>query len=270
MNFSNSVIPIWQPQGYSTNHISQILGSKFNVKATHTGTLDPMASGVIVVLTGEQRLKRFILSDFKKTYKFDIVFGISTDTFDAMGVILENKLNNTLYFSASTLEKICNQLIGSYTQTIPIFSAHIYKGKKLFEYGQNNQDVPLPLKAGTIYSLKVLKIKSIKLSSIVNKIIKKINCVKGNFRQEKIISQYKSLIKKENINVNVVVASFMVQTSKGIYIRSLSQDICKKLNAIGFTYNIVRTFNGEYSINNSYSLIDFFGINYDKIIYLQS
>ena len=95
-----------------------------------------------------------------------------------------------------------------------------------------------------------------------------INNVKGNFRQQKIINQYQKLLKDYSNDINLYVASFVVQTSKGIYIRSLSQDLCKKLNILGFCNDITRTNNGEYSIENSKSLIDLFGKNYDNILKL--
>lgn len=271
----DKIISVWQPLGYSTNHIAKSVGDLFNTKATHTGTLDPMAQGVIIVLTGEERLKRYSLSDLKKTYTFDLVFGISTDSFDALGLITKNNLENVDFdhnvkdLNSLKLQEVCDSFVGEYIQQVPIYSAQLYKGKKLFEYANENIKLPneaLRKKSGTIYDFKVNSVSKKTINTVLKQIIEQINKLSGEFRQQKILDQYNEILLKYDNDFSVYVANLTVTTSKGLYIRTLSQDLCDELNINGFLFNLVRTNNGKYSIKNSTTLIDLFGENYDNIL----
>jgi len=213
------ILPIWQPQGFSTHLIARRVADKYGVKVSHTGTLDPMARGVIIVLLGEDRYKKYEYAKWRKTYIFEIIFGIETDTFDGMGIIKNVK------FPIPNI-KFENNFIGEYKQQAPEFS--VRKGRKI---------------SGEIYKLKLINSKEISLEILRQDIFSKINKVTGDFRQEEIIKQWKKFNKVEKINTS----KFEVEMSKGLYVRSLSQDICKKLNTVGFVNNIVRTKNGKYS-----------------------
>jgi tRNA pseudouridine55 synthase len=265
---TTNIIPIWQPQGYSTNQIAKRLGELRGVKGTHTGTLDPMAEGVVVILLDDERLKRQEFSSSTKGYEFEVIFGIKTDSFDGMGFIQENELNNTLNIEKAALENICNSFIGEYTQTVPIFSAQLYKGKKLFEWGHQKIDIPLPKKSGTIYKLDVLSLEKVSITSILNGILSKLENINGDFRQEEIIKQWQDC-KNELSTIDtppVFVAKFYAETSRGLYIRSLSQDICEKLGTISFVYSLVRIKNGNYTKADCLSLDSLFGEKYATIL----
>ena len=265
------IIPIWQPQGYSTNHLAKSIGDLYGIKATHTGTLDPMAEGVVIVLTGETRLKRQELSSLLKGYEFDIVFGISTDSFDGMGLVTQDSVTQNIDFLRKDLDidqvqEVCSSFIGSYEQTVPVFSAQLYKGKKLFEYGHTQENVPLPTKKGEIYKFDVLSLEKVLLKDCIENIILKLKNIEGNFRQEQIITQWKNLLQKtDGTKIYVYKAKFYVETSRGLYVRSLSQDVCKKLNLVGFVSNLIRVKNGNYSKKDCSLLVDLFDKNYANI-----
>lgn len=94
------IIPVYQPLGSSTHVLAQKVGKIYNSKATHTGTLDPMADGVILVLTGKDRFDKQIHTDAQKTYHFSILWGVQTDSLDLLGLIKKVDINH-----ASQLEK---------------------------------------------------------------------------------------------------------------------------------------------------------------------
>lgn len=258
MKVTKTIIPVWQPQGYSTNHLAKKIGELYGVKSTHTGTLDPMAEGIIIVLLDEDRLKRNELSSSIKGYEFEICFGIRTDSFDGMGIIKEENVT-----SVNNIEDILSSFIGDYEQTVPIFSAQLYKGKKLFEYGHLNKEVPLPKKNGKIYKLEMLSSKYINVEDIRTNILTKLNNITGDFRQEKIIKQWEEYKFKVD---KLLVCKFYAEVSRGLYIRSLSQDICDKLNTNGFVYSLVRTRNGNYTYKKCEKLDNIFGENYATIL----
>jgi tRNA pseudouridine55 synthase len=265
---TTNIIPIWQPQGYSTNQIAKRLGELNEVKGTHTGTLDPMAEGVVVILLDDARLKRQEFSSSIKGYEFEIVFGIKTDSFDGMGFIQEDQLNVPLTIEKTALESIFTSFLGEYTQIVPIFSAQLYKGKKLFEWGHQKIDIPLPTKSGNIYKLDVLSLEKVSLGSVLDSLLSKLENISGEFRQEEIIKQwtdYKSSV-SSSVDQFVFVAKIYAETSRGLYVRSLSQDICAKLGTVGFVYSLVRTKNGNYTKTDCSSLDSLFGEKYATIL----
>ena len=246
---NNQIIPIWQPQGFSTHKITKRVSELYEQRATHTGTLDPMAEGVIVALLGEARFKKQELSAWKKTYEFEIVFGLRTDSFDAMGLLKEEKnVTTSLAQLKSKLEETLPTFIGEYEQEVPIYSAIRYKGKHLFEHARlENFTGILPRKKGHIYDLALIGVSETLKRDVVSNIIKRLENIVGDFRQGPIISQWKEYLKKlSGESEKVIVAKIKVETTRGIYVRSLSQDITDKIGEVGFVYFLVRTKNGDY------------------------
>lgn len=252
-----NIIPIWQPIGFSTSLISQRVGEYYNVKSSHTGTIDPMASGVIIVLLDKERLKKYEYAHWLKEYEFEITFGIETDTYDGLGLRAGTALSRV---DTVSLEAILADMVGEYTQHYPMYSTKKIKGKHLHEYARNNQNITLPKKKGKIISIELVDLKEEETTKIVDKVISNIKKVSGDFRQQEIISQWE-VFQGQSLE-NVVTAKFKTTLTKGLYVRSLSQDICKKLGTIGFVSELVRTKNGEYSKNDCKNLEEIFGKDY--------
>jgi tRNA pseudouridine55 synthase len=245
---NNGILPVWQPLGQSTNHMTKLISEKLGVKTAHTGTLDPMAEGVVVVLYGEERLRKIELASWKKTYEFEITFGISTDSFDGLGKIekIDFKPINEV-----AVENVINSFKGPYTQKVPIYSAIKYRGKKLFKHANNGTAVlELPEKSGEIFYIELINFQEKFLHQQVEQIITKIRKVEGPLRQEIIINGWENFLKKHKTNEKVTTATIRVENSRGLYVRSLSQDICRALGTVGFVSNLVRTANGIYTRDN--------------------
>lgn len=248
------ILPVWQPVGVSTNRLSQIVGEHFNTLSSHTGTLDPLAEGVVIILLGDARLKKYEYTHWPKTYVFEIVFGLATDSYDAMGFV---KAKNGKYPSEKECEEVCSKFIGQYSQKVPIYSAVKVKGRKLFEWGHSGEKPSeIPIKKGEIFLLKLLDYRKIGEKTVVENILSRLRKIKGNFRQEPIISQWEKL---RNAPAKWVVAKFEVKMTKGLYVRSLSQDICRRLKCKGFTYSIKRTKNGIYGRKDCTTVEKLFG-----------
>jgi len=257
------ILPIWQPVGFSTNLIAQRVGELYGVKTSHTGTIDPMAAGVIVVLLGEERLKKYEYAKWLKNYEFHLIFGISTDSYDCLGIV-EN-LDLPIKIDAIELKKILRTFIGNYKQKIPPLSTKKIKGKHLHEYFRSGEHINLPEKCGKIYKLKLNSIKNTDSKALVKKIMKNIALVTGDFRQKEITRQWNTLVKQKKLPKKIMVAKMETKTSKGIYIRSLTQDIAEKMSTIGIADEIIRTKNGKYSKKDCKTLEEIFGKNYQKV-----
>ena len=247
------IMPIWQPVGCSTHLIAKKVSDKLKIKTSHTGTLDPLAQGVIIILTGEERLKKYEYAEWLKSYEFDIVFGYSTDTYDPMGMITNNDPAPRVDFKA--LEKELKKFKGDYSQTVPYFSAIKVKGKSMHEHARADQldDVEVPVRSGKILKIDLLQASNITIPDFVETSVSNISKVVGDFRQKQIIKQWKE-IAKTNKGQILQLATINVQLTKGLYVRSLTVDIANRLNSAALCTNIIRTKNGEYSQENSMPL----------------
>ncbi len=203
------ILNINKPKDYTSADIVRILKKELNVKKIgHTGTLDPLATGVLIVVTDSDTKLVELLTSTYKEYIATIKLGIQTDTFDITGKITEEKDFNV---NENQIKEILNSFLGKSIQTVPIYSAVKVNGKKLYEYARNNIEVKLPQKEIEILNIQLLEFN--------NDIIK-----------------------------------FKTTVSKGTYIRSLINDICKKLDTTGTMQDLIRTKQGYFSIDNSYNI----------------
>lgn len=256
----SNIFPLWQPVGNSTHIIAKKLSEKLGVKTSHTGTLDPMAEGVIIVLAGKDRNKKYEFAEWLKEYEFNILFGVQTDTYDPLGLITfseQKKIEET------ELTKILKKMVGPYAQTIPPYSAIKINGKPAHEHAREKTKVTLPKRTGEIKNIDLISLEEKSLLELTNNFKNTIKKIAGDFRQKDIISRWEKF-EQTNQNARFQAAFIRVTLTKGLYVRTLSQDICSKLKTVGLAFNIVRTKNGGYTKENSLALEETFGNNYLK------
>lgn len=132
------------------NIVGKILGTK---KIGHTGTLDPMATGVLVMCLGKcTKLVDMITSDYKE-YIAGVKLGILTDTLDTTGKIIKKENIN---LGLDKILSVLNSMIGEYLQEVPKYSAVKINGKKLYEYARSDTDIELPKRKVNIKSLELI------------------------------------------------------------------------------------------------------------------
>lgn len=199
------------------NSVSKILNTK---QIGHTGTLDPIAVGVLVLTIGKAtKLSEIITSEYKE-YIATVQLGILTDTLDVTGNVLKKEICN---ITNEQIIETLNKFNKTYLQEVPIYSAVKINGRKLYEYARNNEEVILPKREVIIENIEI------------------VNQLKNN------------------------TFSFKCKVSKGTYIRSLIKDICDSLNTIGVMKDLVRTKQGEFDIENSFTIDDIKNNNYKLI-----
>lgn len=140
---------------YTSRDIVNIISKKFNTtKVGHFGTLDPLATGLLLVGLGSYtKVGNFLLND-NKTYECEVLIGTSTDTYDITGNTLEKK---DVSIDKEVLEKALLSFKKTYIQEVPIYSAVKVNGKKLYEYARSNTKVELPKKEVTIFDIKLVE-----------------------------------------------------------------------------------------------------------------
>lgn len=132
------------------NKISKIFKTK---KVGHTGTLDPLATGVLVVCINKATKLADRITSNDKEYIAECMLGIETDTIDIEGKVLQEK---KAIINKSEIISILNEFKGSYNQEVPKYSAVKIKGKKLYEYARENKDIKLPSRKVIIKDIKLI------------------------------------------------------------------------------------------------------------------
>lgn len=150
----NGILVINKELGYTSRDVVNIVSKHLNTKKVgHTGTLDPMASGVLVLCVGNALKLCEMLTNHDKEYIAGITLGIETDTLDMEGNILSTEVVD---IDKDTIFQAVNSFIGSYMQEVPKYSSVKVNGKKLYEYARKNIDVELPAKMVNIYDIEIV------------------------------------------------------------------------------------------------------------------
>ena len=218
----NGILLVNKDKDMTSRDVVNIISKKFNTKKVgHSGTLDPIATGVLVIAIGKYTKLINILTSSYKEYIATLKLGIQTDTLDITGNVLDKKDYNV---DKELIINTLNSFLGKSMQEVPKYSAVKVNGKKLYEYARSGIDIELPKREIDIKEIELLE---------YNKDTIKFRCI----------------------------------VSKGTYIRSLINDIGIKLNTYATMIDLQRTKQGNYSIDDSYTLNDIDNDNYKLLTY---
>lgn len=149
----DGILLLDKPLGYSSNQALQKIKWLFQAtKAGHTGTLDPLATGLLPICLGEATKFAQHVTDADKTYIANIKFGVQTTTGDAEGEVVATKPVN---ITVGELEQACQQLLGEISQVPPMYSALKHNGKPLYEYARAGIEIDRPARQVTITKIAV-------------------------------------------------------------------------------------------------------------------
>ena len=214
------IINVCKEKNMTSRDVVNIISKHLHTKKVgHTGTLDPLATGVLLICTNHDTKLVDILTSKNKEYIATMRLGFQTDTGDITGNILKKA---SYEVTKDQIIKVLNSFLGSSIQTVPLYSAVKINGKKLYEYARNGDEVTLPTR-------------KIDISSI------------------------------ERLDYHDDLIKFHTTVSKGTYILSLIEDIGKSLGTLATMEDLVRTKQGNYKIEDSYTLEDIKNNNYISI-----
>ena len=244
------ILTIYKPLGKTPLEVIEYYKKKHNIhKISYAGRLDPMAQGVLLLLTDSDCFKQNTFHNLSKIYRFKLLIGISTDTYDCMGFINNryNKSNNNLDIQ-SIVKQIQNKFIGEQIQDYPPYSSVRVDGKPLWVHAKNNNldNIKIPSKLINIFSLKFMGNQKIEKNKLIRENLDIIKNINGDFRQDKIKDSW--LKNSENINDYLEILEFEAFVSCGTFIRSLCYNIGKLLNLDTCAYRINRIKVGEYTL----------------------
>lgn len=168
LNDFSGLIAINKPKDRTSFDVVNDIVHLFGIKRIgHTGTLDPLATGVLIVAIGKATKVVELVTSSYKEYIADMKLGIRTDTKDITGKVLEECLD----IEIDNTDEIIKSFKKTYLQEVPIYSAVKVNGKKLYEYARNNIEVELPKKEVTIKEIEILEKNKdeIKIRTVVSK-----------------------------------------------------------------------------------------------------
>ena len=169
----NGVIVVDKEKGKTSFDEIRKIRKEYNIKKVgHTGTLDPMATGVLPILVGEATKLSDYLMNHDKEYIATLTLGEKRSTGDSEGDIVVKEAVPTL--NKEIVEDVLKKFIGEITQVPPIYSAIKVNGKKLYEYARKGEDVEIKPREVTIYSIELIDL-------MENNITFKVHCSKGTY-----------------------------------------------------------------------------------------
>ncbi len=221
-----------------------------DISITYAGRLDPMASGLLILLVGEKIKEKDQYLKLDKEYEFEILFGFSTDTYDILGKVISC---TNFDFNQKEFEELIKQNIKSFSgkliQKYPLFSSKTVKGKPLFSYARRGVEVDIPTREVRVKSLKFFKIKQINNKNLLQNMEKRIKKINGDFRQKEILKLWRKNLNNKNSHM-FYIADFKIKCSSGTYVRSIANTLGEKIGISALAYNIKRTKIGNKKLAN--------------------
>lgn len=256
----NEVLVLYKPQGVTPLQLIE----KFrednpeykDEKIGFAGRLDPLAHGVMLLTIGEANKHREPLLSLNKTYKFSVLLGVETDTYDYLGIIKSPTILEVPEDYKVKVEDFIRRHSGKYTQPYPPFSSKTINGTPLFKlakrgriknYESRIKGGTWPVKEVEIFRFELYKDQTVKTSEITEIILRNLKKIKGFFRQNRIIRQWMKFF-EENPNRMFKLLSFEIDCSSGTYVRSLAHELGQELGTGAIAFEINRTRVGDYIV----------------------
>ena len=204
------IINIDKPTGWSSFEVvKKIRNITRHKKVGHGGTLDPFASGVLIIGTESDTKKLTKITNSDKAYVAKLELGKTTNTLDTEGEIIYSEEIPKL--DSIKIKSILNKFLGKQKQKPPMYSAKKHKGVRLYKLARKNIEVERSYSDFVVHKIELL-----------------------------------------DFTKNVI--SFIVECSKGTYVRVLGKDIAKQLNTVGYLTALKRTRVGNYLLSDSLTI----------------
>lgn len=259
----DGIILVDKPKDFTSRDVVNVVSKKLNTKKIgHTGTLDPLATGLLILTIGKAtKISELITSDIKD-YIATFKFGIKTDTLDITGNIIKNEYKK---IEKKDLINTLKKYNGTYLQEVPLYSAVKVNGKKLYEYARKNEEVTLPKKEVIIYELDLLEFEEeIKIKCLVSKgtyirsLIRDIGLDLGTY------ATMTSLIRTKQGNFNLIDSYSIEDIKNDKYNLIPLEDYFKDYPKIDIDDILYKKVKNGNKIDNIYNIKDLVSIYYNK------
>ncbi len=220
-------------------------------KLTYAGRLDPVASGKMIVLIGEECKNKEQYLALDKEYEFEVLFGFASDTGDVLGLV---EGGGTRLFSEEELENASRKFIGKISLPYPAFSSKTVQGKPLFAWALEGRldEIEIPRRESVVYELSFESSRTISKKNLRAEIFEKIaklalpqdtgreDFLGKDFRKKEILNRWEAALNEAN-NKEFQIAKFICACSSGTYMRTLAEEMGKILGVKSLAFFIHRT-----------------------------
>jgi tRNA pseudouridine55 synthase len=217
-------------------------------KLGHTGRLDPLAEGLLVVLVGDENRDVVTLRGASKTYEIDVLFGVSTDSFDSLGLVTAA---SPCEVSEDALRAVIPRWTGAVSQRVAPFSQARVDGRSLIAWGHAGAVVERPAKDRVIDEITVREVTRTDLGTHARGAVYRAGLVRGPFRQPEIVARWGALMHRGD---PLTLARLTVRCGAGTYMRSLAFDLGESLGVPAMAWGIQRTRVGAFSLDGAREL----------------
>ncbi len=212
------VITIWKEFGETMTEVLDRCRQLYNTNEpmTYAGRLDPAASGIVIILSGEDRYHKNLYLGCDKQYSFEIIIGIHTDSGDIFGNI--DKFEHITQLP-SGYESSIKSLVGTSTNSLPSYSGYRFEGKPLWEHTITTGIAPIVTKTTTVYSIDSITTGIVHTKELKQKVYDLCNRPNlSGFRIDTIHTSWGQLLECD-LNIITVTAT----VSSGTYIRTIAE-----------------------------------------------
>ncbi len=225
------------------------------VSMAYAGRLDPMASGKLLILLGDECKNQTNYHSLDKEYEFSVLFGIESDSLDVLGRLMSCTETTA---TESDFNLITKSLVGNIELPYPRFSSKTVQGKPLHTWTMEGRlhEIEIPTKSSTVYSLDFIKTGTISRAELARQARQKIDTIPpvtelrkalGNdFRRVDVRADWENIASDSSLPDSYTIATFSCIASSGTYMRTLASIIAKKANTCGLAWHIHRTKIGVY------------------------
>jgi len=249
-----NLVPVYKPIGVTPLETVQkfkLAHPEFaHTKIGYAGRLDPLAHGVLLLMIGEETKKRETYLALQKSYEFQTIFGLQTDTYDILGLLNETKQKTSPKNVNLIVNTFVNKHLGKQVQFYPPYSSKTVEGKPLFWWARNGKlsKIEIPTREIEIVEFKVSSIDEITNKELKPLVYKSIHSVIGDFRQKEIENRWNIYFSQSNSKEVMPKITFKITCSSGTYIRELVNQMGREVGCGAIAIDILRSAVGNYSL----------------------
>ncbi len=238
----------------AAERLRAVQGIPPNIPLAYAGRLDPMATGQLLILVGDECKVQERYHTLDKEYQFEVLLGIYSDTHDVLGI---TRTATPTYPSKADIQKVLKELTGTITLPYPHFSSKTVHGKPLHTWTLEGRldEIDIPTKTSAIYSLTLCDVRTITTPELVRCVKEKIASIPevtdprkalgADFRRTDVLASWETILKEKSDDTYTVLSLTCIASS-GTYMRTLASVIGEKLGTKALAFSIHRSRIGKY------------------------
>lgn len=217
-----------------------------DVKLSYAGRLDPLATGLLPLLHGEQLQRQEDFWYLPKQYQVSLLLGIRTDSYDLLGIPSSGNVNAPV---SERITAVIRGMVGKIDLSVPLYSSHRVEGKPMFMWAKSTSAEPvvIPVRRMAISQIDITGMSEIHSEDVLRVALERIASVQGDFRQDEISTAWKQLLYEEQV---FALVHADIHCGSGTYIRSVVHEIGRRLGCGALVADLRRLRVGSWRVDD--------------------